>query len=1105
MQKKTISNKGAKPFIFFLLFVFLLYSPLKPGTVKNPNEKKSVLDSTLLSSFEFRNIGPAMTSGRVSDIAIHPKNRSIWYVAVGSGGVWKTINAGTTWTPIFDNENAYSIGCVAIDPNYPDVIWVGTGENVSGRHVSFGDGIYKSLNGGKTWKNMGLKQSEHISKIIVDPRNSNVVYVAAEGPLWNSGGDRGLYKTTDGGETWTPSLQISKDTGVCDVAFDTKKPDTLYASAYQRRRSVAAFMGGGPESGIYKSTDAGKTWRKLTVGIPSGHKGRIGLAVSPIKPEVVYATIEASDEEKGFYRSSNGGESWEKRNSYTSGGTGCHYYQEIFADPFRFDRVYQMDVWMRVTDDGGKTFRRVGEKSKHSDNHALAFDPTNPDYLLAGCDGGLYESFESGNTWKYFPNLPITQFYKLSLDNALPFYNIHGGAQDNGSQWGPSQTLVLNGIFNSDWINTTGADGYACAIDPENPNIIYSSFQVGELFRYDKRSAEEISIQPKAEPGAEPQRWNWDSPLIISPHSNTRLYYASQRLYRSDDRGESWTVISPDLSRGISRLQQPIMDKTWSVDDLWDLGAMSFFGNITAISESPLKENLIYVGTDDGLIQVTDNGGKQWRKVDGIPGIPPFFFVNDIKASLHDPNTVYAAIDNHKKGDFKPYILKSSDQGRTWTSISGDLPDRTIIWSIAQDHVKPSLLFIGTEFGIYTTLDEGKHWIKLSGGVPTISFRDIEIQKRENDLVGASFGRGFFVLDNYSPLRDIDEKSFAQDAILFPVKKAYLYIRKNILNLPNKSFFGDSFYVAPNPPFGATFTYYLKDSIESDKDQRRELEKTLEKEGKPIPFPGWDTIKKEFIQDAPAIIFTVKDSAGNVVRKFTGPTSQGIHRVVWNLRYLTTDPIEIGPSKYEGDPWDMASEGQLVIPGTYTVSIAKQVDGVLIPLGQPQTVVVESLGLQSLPAKDQKEVREFQAKSAELLRVLMGTRSAMGEARERLQYIKKALTDTPGTDPKLFEEAQEINKKITDLSSKLFGDWTVRMRGEPVSLSVVERITMQHYTTTGITTSNKQNFEIAAKEAETLLEQARQLIDVDLKKLEDKLEAAGAPWTPGRKIPIWKK
>lgn len=1086
--------------LFFFILILLILNCLPAAAGKNAKHTDHKLDEAIFSGLEFRNIGPALTSGRISDIAIHPHNYHTWYVAVGSGGVWKTVNGGTTWQPVFDDQPSYSIGCVTIDPNNPEIIYVGTGENVSGRHVGFGDGIYKSLNGGKTWHNMGLKESEHISKILVDPRNSNILFAAAEGPLWSPGGQRGVFKSSDGGRHWQAALKISKDTGVTSIAFEAGNPDIIYAAAYQRRRSVAAFMGGGPESGIYKSSDGGKSWKKLTVGLPKGHMGKIGIAVSTIKPQVVYATIEASSDKRGFYRSENRGESWEKRNRYISNGTGPHYYQEIYADPHRFDRVYQMDVWTHVTSDGGKTFRKVGEDHKHSDNHALTFHPEDPDFLLSGTDGGLYESRDGGKTWKFFANLPVTQFYKMALDNAEPFYNIHGGSQDNGSQMGPSRTLNINGIMNSDWFFTYGADGYACGIDPQDPDTVYATWQTGHLLRCDRRSGESLDIQPQPELGEDPPRWNWDAPFLISPHSPTRLYFGSQKLYRSDDRGDSWTAVSPDLSQGMFRLEQEIMGRTWSVDDLWDHDAMSYFGNLTAISESPLQEGLLYAGTDDGLIQVSEDSGKHWRKIAQLPGIPRYFFVNDIEASLHHNDTVFAALDNHKTGDFKPYLVKSTDRGRTWTSIVGDLPHRHIVWAVEQDHVNPGLLFAGTEFGIFFTVDGGRHWLKLTGGVPTISFRDVEIHRRENDLVGASFGRGFFVLDDYSPLRHITPRTLQQETLLFPVKKALQFVPRRPFSLKGKGFQGDDFYIAPNPPLGAVFTYYLKDSLKTREQGRRELEKKQEKQGKPLSFPGWDTLSREYDEEKPAIILTVKDEMGHVVRRLTGPAFSGIHRVVWDLRYPAVNPTRFGAPK-DPEPWDEPPRGPLVVPGSYSVGIAKRIDGKAVALGQPQTFVVESLGLQRLPAKDREDVLAFQEKAGELQRVMMGTQRVIGEAFRNLAYMKKALMDTPGADAALWQDMRLLERQLEAVQKTLFGDRTFTMRSEPASPGLLGRLNIQLNSTSGITAAHRRNYEIAAAGFAKLSKRVRRIIEVDLKKLMKKMDEAGAPWTPGRGLP----
>ena len=1091
--------------IALLLSIFAALSAAAQIPLKSkPEAPKLLLTSELLSGLEFRAIGPAIMSGRISDVAIHPKNHAVWYVAAGSGGVWKTENAGTTWTPIFDGQASYSIGCLAIDPKTPETIWVGTGENVSGRHVGFGDGVYKSLNGGKTWTNMGLAKSEHIARILIDPRDPRVIYAAAEGPLWSAGGERGLYKSADGGKTWTLSLEISKDTGVTSVDLDPADPDILYAAAYQRRRTVAAFMGGGPESGIYKSADAGKTWRKLSVGLPAGDKGKIGLAVSPIDPRVVYATVEAGPEEKGFYRSADRGESFEKRSPTISGGTGPHYYQEIFADPNVFDRVYQMDPAMMVTADGGRTWRPVGEKNKHGDNHAMAFLPGDPDFILNGSDGGLYETRDGAKTWRFFDNLPVTQFYKLALDNALPFYNIHGGAQDNGSQLGPSRTLNANGIRNADWVITYGADGYASAIDPADPDILYVEWQQGNLLRYDKKSQETVVVSPTPAAGEPPQRFNWDAPILISPHAHTRLYYASQSVWRSDDRGDSWTRISPDLTRGIFRLEQPIMGRTWSVDALWDHGAMSKYSTITTVAESPLVEGLLYAGTDDGLIQASEDGGKSWRRIDKLPGAPDYFFVNKLRASKHDKDTVFAAVDNHKTGDYKPYLLRSDDRGRTWTSIAGDLPARTIVWSLAQDAVKKDLLFAGTEFGIYATLDGGQRWLKLSGGVPTISFRDIEVQERECDLVGASFGRGFFVLDDYAGLRNLSEAELAKDGLLLPVRKTPLYIPLRPIDSTGKACLGDGYYLAPNPPFGAVFTYYLKDSLKSAAEARREEEKKLEKNGKPVLFPGWDRLRLEEAADKPEIVLTVKDEAGQVVRRLSAPGGQGLHRVAWDLRYPAVDPVELETAGNRSE-WEGFPQGPLVVPGTYSVGMGKRVDGILKPLGEPRTFLVESLGLASLPEKDRAALLAFQKKAGELQRAMLGSAAAAGEAGKSLQAMKKALSDTPKADPKLGEAIAAAEKRLQDGLRELAGDRTIQSRSETAPPSLMDRLSAQLGSTSPITATAKRDYEIAAAGFEAWLVPMRVLIEQDIKKLGEALEAAGAPWTPGRGLPRWIK
>ncbi|MFC1778397.1 glycosyl hydrolase, partial [Pseudomonadota bacterium] len=918
-----------------ILLLLILNTSFFAIAAENEKQPAPGLNEETLKGFEWRSIGPAMTAGRIADIAVSHENRSTWYVGVGSGGVWKTDNRGTTWNPVFDSEGSYSIGCITIDPNQAGTVWVGTGENVSGRHVGYGDGVYKSLDGGKSWTNMGLKDSQHIGQIVVDPRNSNVVYVAAQGPLWSAGGERGLYKTADGGKTWKLILSAGEYTGANEVHLDPRNPDTLFVSLHQRFRNVAALMDGGPESGIHKSTDGGKTWRELSNGIPAEDKGKIGLSISPADPDVVYATIELAQRAGGLWRSLDGGESWEKRSDEVYSGTGPHYYQEIFASPHDPDTLYQVAPTLYKTVDGGKTMQAVKNKSVHGDYHAVVFDPANPDYLMVGTDGGVYESFDGAANWKFFANMPITQFYKVTVDYAEPFYNIYGGTQDNNTQGGPSRTDNVHGIRNQDWFVTVFADGHQSAADPTNPDIIYSEWQQGNLVRFDRKTGEVIYIQPQPEADEESDRFNWDAPILISPHDSSRLYFASQRVWRSDNRGDSWRAISGDLSHARDRMKLPMMGRVWSYDSAWDLMAMSQFGTITSLSESPIVEGLLYAGTDDGRIHVSEDGGGKWRAIDRLPDVPDGFFVNDIKADLHDADAVYVVVDDHKSGDFSPYILKSTNRGGSWRSISDGLPERHVAWRLVQDHVNPGLLFAATEFGVFFTVGGGT-WTKLSGGAPNISFRDLAIQKRENDLVGATFGRSFFVLDDYTALRSLTAKNLASDTMLFPVRDALWYIQRMPLGefrTGAKASQGDAYFIADNPPFGAVITYYLPKSILSAKEQRREKEKKIEKAGGNTPYPGWSALRSEETEEEAAVVLTVRDSQGEVVRKLEGPAKAGFHRVAWDLRYPESTPWTDKPQ----DNYIVFS-GPLAAPGDYTVSLATRINGVLRETGQ-QTAI----------------------------------------------------------------------------------------------------------------------------------------------------------------------
>jgi photosystem II stability/assembly factor-like uncharacterized protein len=1080
--------------LFLLLFVLVTQIAFSQSLRLKASD---TLKSSTFAGLKFRNIGPAVISGRVVSFAVNPKEHEQYYVGVASGGVWKTVNSGTTFEPVFDHYGSYSIGCVAINPSNPHEVWVGTGEANSQRSVSYGDGVYKSEDDGHSFKNIGLKNSQHIAAILFDPHDTKTVYVAAQGPLWSAGGDRGLYKTNDAGKTWDKVLNISENAGVTDVVMDPRDPEVLYAASYQRRRHRWTMIDGGPESAIYKSTDAGKSWDKLTNGLPGGDLGRIGIAISLVNPDVLYATVEAEGDNGGIFRSTDRGATWEKRNSHVETQM---YYGRMICDPFNVDRIYVPGTLLMVSDDGGRTIYRLPIKNVHVDNHTIWPDPTDRNHFLLGGDGGVYESHDQWKTWSFKSNLPTAQFYRVSVDNTTPFYYVYGGTQDNASFGGPSRTINASGIVNSDWIHTTGGDGFKTVIDPSNPNIVYSESQYGGLVRYDKATGEELGIRPIEGKGEPSLRWNWDAPLVISPFSHSRLYFGANKLFRSDDYGSTWTAVSGDLTRQLDRNTLPVMGKIWPPEAINKHGNTAFWGNLSFISESPKAEGLIYVGTDDGLVQVTGDGGKTWRRIDKFKGVPEMTYVSSVQASLFDANVVYASFDNHQMGDFKPYVLKSTDEGKSWNSISSNLPQEGAVLCIAQDPVDPNMLFVGTEYGVHFTIDGGKTWTQLKAGLPTIAVMEIAIQSRENDLVLATFGRGFYILDNYSPLRMVSSDILSKEAYVFPVKDAPMYVQRIPLGGDGKAWQGDAFFSADNPPFGATFTYYLRKPLETMKKAREAVEK---KEGKKerFEYPTLDTLRAEVDEDAPEILLTVKDESGNIVRRLKGDNSEGINRVTWDLRLMSPDPIEKADDKAAGrGSW-------LAMPGKYTVTLSKRVEGIETVLAGPVDFNCSPLGMPSIP-NDRKELLTFETKASKLQRAILGALNILNDSRTRIGALKTALMQTPQATPGLYQKLLAIQEKLTTLHREFTGDDVAARyneNGPPTLLGYVDAMTQGFWSSTASPTGTEQTaYDIAADEFTTLYGALRQIVQIDLPNIDKEFDQLGAPWTPGR-LPDWKK
>ncbi|HSS19659.1 MAG TPA: hypothetical protein VLL54_06265 [Pyrinomonadaceae bacterium] len=945
-------------------FVFILLVISGAALVVVAQEKADKLDETFLKNLQFRAIGPAIMGGRIDDIAVVENNPSTYYVGVATGGVWKTTNNGTTFDPIFDEQGSTSIGDIAIAPNDPSIVWVGSGEANNRQSSSWGDGIYRSLDAGKTWQNMGLRDSKHISRVVIDSRDPNIVYVAVLGHLWGPNKERGVFKTTDGGKTWNNVLFINEDTGITDLAIDPESPLTLYAAAYQRRRTPWGFNGGGPGSALYKTIDGGANWTKLTKGLPEGTTGRIGIDIYRRNPNILYALVENA--KGGTFRSDDRGETWRKVNDLTSRPM---YYSQIRIDPNNEQRLWQLAANMYNSDDGGKTWTSNLVQRIHGDFHALWIDPANSDHVLTGSDGGLHSSYDRGRTWDFINTIPLGQFYEVSLDNQKPFW-VYGGLQDNGSWAGPSGTLNQEGITNDDWFRTGGGDGFYSVVDPSDPSIVYVESQNGTMSRLELKTGERKSIRPEARPNEKRYRFDWNSPIVISPHNNRTIYFGGNRVFRSADRGNTWTW-SDDLTRDQDREKIPIMGVVPDKNMLSRHDGVETFGQVVTLAESPIKEGLLYAGTDDGNLQISRDSGKTWKNItDKLPGVPKSTYVSRVVPSRYAEGAAYVTLDGHRADDYNTYVFVTTDFGESWKSIKGNLPAGVTARVIREHPRTQNLLFLGTEFGAYVSFDHGGRWTRLKGTLPLVRVDDIQIHPRDNALVLATHGRSIWVLDDLSPLERASESILSSDIHVFDVAAAThfrLYGRKGNT--------GHKWYAAPNPPYGAVINYYVKDKPK-------------------------DEVK-----------ITISDASGTVVRDLKGTKEAGLNRVVWDLRLNPPAPPQEGQGG--GGGFFGAPRGPRVQPGTYSIKVAsadKTATTSVLVQEDPRIQIVEA---------DRGKLNAAINKVFALQKSGENARRSMASLRTQITALQNSLKDNPDVKKETNDAVQKLADALTAIQRKL--------------------------------------------------------------------------------------
>ncbi len=1003
-------------------------------------------DAAHLAALAWRELGPAITSGRITSFAVRPDDSRVIYAATASGGLWKTTNAGTEWAPIFEHQRTVSMGVVTLAPSNPDIVWVGTGEQNSIRSSSFGDGVYRSNDGGETWRHMGLEGSRHVGRILVHPENSDIVYVAAMGSLWGPNPERGLYRSTDGGESWTRVLEISDHTGVVEVRMDPRDPDVLLAAAFQRERRQWSMLGGGPEGGLFRSEDGGESWSRVEGGFPTGPVGRIGIAFCPSDPSVVYASAVAPD--GGMFRSDDGGHSWERRNAEVQ---SHWFYGELVCDPQNPDRIYAPMTPLNVSDDGGRTFRNLVRTAVHVDHHALWVNPQDPDHLIVGNDGGIYVSRDRGERWLWQPNVPVMQLYTASFDLQEPFYHVYGGTQDNGSWGGPVGTRFGDGVANEDWLFTAGGDGFFSKVDPSDADIIYAESQYGVLQRMDRRTGERVRIQPwqPQDGDAVPYRWNWSAPLEISPHDPATLYFAANVVFRSPDRGDSWRVISPDLTRGISRDSLPLQGRIQPPDAIDLHASTALYGNVSALAVSPVRPGLVAAGTDDGLVQVTEDDGGSWRRSATFPGVPEMAKVSMVAWSGTNEGTLFVTFDAHKDNDFRPHVVRSDDHGRSWRNVTGDLPEFGPTRSVAVHPRTDDLVFVGTEFGVFASLSGGGRWVPLRHGLPTNAVHGLAVHPRENDLIAGTHGRGFWVLDNVGLLEALAVEGEPAHSLVAAPRRAWQIRDVN----RGRGSVGDTYWTADNPPRGAILDYWIG----------------AEAVGEPVSID-------------------VLDAEGAPVRRLEQPTATpGAHRVVWDLRHEAPRDADGAPSR--------RYRGRFVTPGSYEVRL----------------VVGERTHVHALEVRADPELRvsaeERRAHDRTVAlqaRLVEASAVASAVVDEVLTQLSAVVTEAARVPAAPADEAAELQVRFRAWQVELEGPGAGGIAQQETTLPL-ETLVARLYSTTeswsGAPTADQARLTARAHgDLYLLLEGLRDALSTDLPGLREAMADVGVAW-PAESLP----